>query len=180
MKRFTVAIATTVLMAGIVYAAGGALGGGGLQGSPPAPSVNGAAITPSSISTGLIDAGQLYVANQTTSAGTITGDATEAFRISLATGRIIWSNSGRYLTVNEASGRLNFAALELGVVSDSTPLAISGDTTSPARAAFKLVPQDAEPTGANTVGDMYVTTAGVLKICTVAGTPGTWVSVGAQ
>jgi protein-S-isoprenylcysteine O-methyltransferase Ste14 len=35
-------------------------------------------------------------------------------------------------------------------------------------------------TGPNAVGDIYVTTAGVLKICTVAGTPGTWVSVGAQ
>ena len=58
-----------------------------------------------------------------------------------------------------------------------------GDMTSPVRAAFRIVPQDAQPTGAttaNAVGDMYVTTAGVLKICTVAGTPGTWVSVGAQ
>ncbi len=54
------------------------------------------------------------------------------------------------------------------------------DTSSPVRAALRIVPQDAEPTGANQVGDIYVTTAGVLKICTVAGTPGTWVSVGAQ
>ena len=36
------------------------------------------------------------------------------------------------------------------------------------------------PTGACEVGDMYVTNSGVLKICTAAGTPGTWVSVGAQ
>lgn len=57
---------------------------------------------------------------------------------------------------------------------------ITGDTTSPAKAAFQLVPQDTQPTGPNAVGDMYVTTAGVLKICTVAGSPGTWVSVGAQ
>lgn len=30
------------------------------------------------------------------------------------------------------------------------------------------------------VGDMYMTTAGVLKVCTTAGTPGTWTSAGAQ
>lgn len=57
---------------------------------------------------------------------------------------------------------------------------LEGDTTSPAVAAMRWVPQDAQPTGPNAVGDMYVTTAGVLKICTVAGSPGTWVSVGAQ
>lgn len=59
-------------------------------------------------------------------------------------------------------------------------LTVTGDTTSPATAAMRLVPQDAEPTGAHLVGHMYVTSAGVLKICTAAGTPGTWVSVGAQ
>lgn len=59
-------------------------------------------------------------------------------------------------------------------------LSVSGDTTSPVRAAFLLVPQDAEPTGAHVVGHIYVTSAGVLKICTAAGTPGTWTSVGAQ
>ena len=54
------------------------------------------------------------------------------------------------------------------------------DTTSPVRSAFQVVPQDTEPTGPNAVGDIFVTTAGVMKICTVAGTPGTFVSVGAQ
>lgn len=62
----------------------------------------------------------------------------------------------------------------------SSRVVVTGDTTSPARAAFSLTPQDAQPTGASVVGDMYVTTAGVLKVCTAAGTPGTWVSVGAQ
>ena len=38
----------------------------------------------------------------------------------------------------------------------------------------------AVPAGPNAVGEMYVATGGVLKICTVAGSPGTWVSVGAQ
>lgn len=55
-----------------------------------------------------------------------------------------------------------------------------GDTTSPAHSAFRVVPQDTQPSGPNLVGDIYVTTAGLLKICTVAGSPGTWVSVGAQ
>lgn len=36
------------------------------------------------------------------------------------------------------------------------------------------------PAGPNVVGEVYVATGGVLKICTVAGSPGTWVSVGAQ
>ncbi len=38
----------------------------------------------------------------------------------------------------------------------------------------------AQPSGPNAVGDLYMTTAGVLKVCTIAGTPGTFVSVGAQ
>ena len=55
-----------------------------------------------------------------------------------------------------------------------------GDASSPALGAFRMVPQDTEPSGPNQVGDMYMTTAGVVKVCTVAGSPGTWVSVGAQ
>lgn len=56
-------------------------------------------------------------------------------------------------------------------------LGIYPDTTSPTFAAVRWSPQDAQPTGAHAVGDMYVTTAGVHKSCTVAGTPGTWQSV---
>lgn len=59
-------------------------------------------------------------------------------------------------------------------------LTVTGDTTSPVAAAFRLIPQDAEPTGPSVVGDMYVTTAGKLMICTVAGTPGTFTIVGTQ
>lgn len=54
---------------------------------------------------------------------------------------------------------------------------VQADTTSPVNAALRLVPQDADPTGPNAVGDIYVTTAGVVKACTVAGTPGTWASI---
>lgn len=66
------------------------------------------------------------------------------------------------------------------VSTNNIGLIAQSDVTTPAKAAFKIVPQDAQPTGDNGVGDMYVTTAGVLKICTVAGSPGTWVSVGTQ
>jgi hypothetical protein len=57
---------------------------------------------------------------------------------------------------------------------------IQGDTTSPVTAALRIVPQDTQPTTCTAVGDIYVTTAGVLRICTASGTPGTWANVGAQ
>jgi hypothetical protein len=63
-----------------------------------------------------------------------------------------------------------------GYTGTSTGYAVvaEADTTSPVRAAFRIVPQDAEPTGPNSVGDFYVTTAGIVRVCTVAGSPGTW------
>lgn len=58
---------------------------------------------------------------------------------------------------------------------------VSGDTTSPALPAFRIVPQDTEPTGPNLVGDLYINSGDAkLYICTVAGSPGTWVVVGTQ
>ncbi len=76
----------------------------------------------------------------------------------------------------------NGAGVGVNAVGGATGRAavFTADTTSPVQPLMTLTPQDAQPTGANVVGDIYVTTAGVLKICTVAGTPGTWVSVGAQ
>lgn len=62
-----------------------------------------------------------------------------------------------------------------GIVAES-------DTTSPGYAAFRIVPQDTAPTTAS-IGDMYVSTSGVLYICTVAGVPAlppTWTVVGSQ
>jgi hypothetical protein len=59
-------------------------------------------------------------------------------------------------------------------------LHVRGDLTSPVRAALRVEPQDNAPSGPNLIGDIYVTTAGVLWICTVAGTPGTFTKVGAQ
>ncbi len=63
--------------------------------------------------------------------------------------------------------------------SSGVALHVSGNTTlSPIR----FDTQAAVPTGASLVGDLYMTNAGVLKVCTGAGTGGgaTWVSVGSQ
>jgi hypothetical protein len=56
---------------------------------------------------------------------------------------------------------------------------VSASTGNTVNAPFRIVPQAADPTTGQ-IGDIYVTTAGVVKICTVAGTPGTWISIGAQ
>lgn len=53
-------------------------------------------------------------------------------------------------------------------------------TGTAAAAPLRVATMAAAPTGPNVVGDLYMTTAGVLKVCTVAGSPGTFVSVGAQ
>jgi hypothetical protein len=58
----------------------------------------------------------------------------------------------------------------------NSALIIAGNNTL---APVKFTPTT-QPTGPNAVGDMYMNSSGVLKVCTVAGTPGTWVSVGAQ
>lgn len=97
------------------------------------------------------------------------------------TNKAVYLNTGETQGLTSDNSRITVfgAPIDLG---DSTGgrSTITGDTTAPAIAAFRLIPQDAQPTGASLVGDMYVTTAGVLRICTVAGTPGTWVNVGAQ
>lgn len=48
------------------------------------------------------------------------------------------------------------------------------------RGTLRLPVKAAAPAGPNVVGEVYVATGGVVKVCTVAGSPGTWVSVGAQ
>ncbi len=66
-------------------------------------------------------------------------------------------------------------------VASGIALTLQGDTTSPVSAVFRLVPQDTQPSGPNAVGAMYVKTSdSKLYICTVAGTPGTWATVGSQ
>jgi len=70
--------------------------------------------------------------------------------------------------------------VEAGSIGTGYALHVSGDMTSPVKAAIHIAAQDTQPTGPNAIGDIYMTTAGVLKVCTVAGQPGTWVSVGSQ
>ncbi len=65
-------------------------------------------------------------------------------------------------------------------VATGRALTVQGDLTSPALAALRIVPQDTQPSGPNLVGDTYLTAAGVWKTCIVAGSPGTWQSIGAQ
>lgn len=47
------------------------------------------------------------------------------------------------------------------------------DSTSPAKACMFMTPQDAQPSAAAVVGNMYLTSAGRLRIIQTAGTPGT-------
>lgn len=84
------------------------------------------------------------------------------------------TNGGKGV-VGEASGDGTAGDL---VATDGYALKLTSDTTSPKRAALRIVPQNAQPTGPNLVGDAYVTSAGILTICIVAGTPGEWLSVG--
>lgn len=67
----------------------------------------------------------------------------------------------------------------LTALANAQPAAKFTLTGTSARAPLMLTP-GSQPTGPNVIGDLYMTTAGVLKVCTAAGTPGTWVSVGAQ
>ncbi len=101
---------------------------------------------------------------------------------STGTGGIILSFGGATLATYAAYFSTSAGATALYAQSTSTGYGaiVESDTTSPVRAAFRMVPQNAQPSGPNLIGDMYMTTAGVVKVCTVAGTPGTWVSVGAQ
>lgn len=67
-----------------------------------------------------------------------------------------------------------------GVIAQNTAgtgygLVVSGKTAAPARAAMRIIPQDTPPT-TPLIGDLYVTTAGVLRIYNGSA----WVSVGSQ
>ncbi len=46
--------------------------------------------------------------------------------------------------------------------------------------ASAWTPFDGPPDGPNAVGNFYVGLDGVVMTCTVAGSPGTWVSIGSQ
>ncbi len=83
------------------------------------------------------------------------------------------TQTGVYGEATSGTGVHGKSATGYGVI-------VEGDTTTPAKCAFRLVPQDTEPTNA-LVGDMYVSSAGKLNICTVSHTTTpTFVVVGSQ
>lgn len=60
------------------------------------------------------------------------------------------------------------------------PRDLEGGVLNLAKGTLTLPVKASPPAGPNKVGEVYMATGGVLKACTVAGSPGTWVSVGAQ
>ena len=58
-------------------------------------------------------------------------------------------------------------------------IALNIDSASTVNAPLRITSLASDPTGAHVIGDIAVV-AGKLKICTVAGTPGTWTVVGTQ
>ncbi len=75
----------------------------------------------------------------------------------------------------EWAASLNTYLQALGGVRPGTQLVGVGTAAlSPLRLG-----DDAQPTGPNLVGDIYVTSAGVPMVCVVAGSPGSWAPIGA-
>ena len=72
-----------------------------------------------------------------------------------------------------AGGVFGLSTNGYGMVAESAFL-------TPTIAAFRIVPQNQIPSGPNQIGDLFVNTGGVLRICIIAGSPGTWQVVGTQ
>ena len=75
--------------------------------------------------------------------------------------------------VNDGTG----VGLHIDQNGNATALHI--DTASTVTAPLRITSTASNPTGAHIIGDIAVV-AGKLKICTTAGTPGTWTVVGTQ
>lgn len=104
---------------------------------------------------------------------------------------IVATGSGSGNAVNATGGSTGVGVNAVGTgaaaivatnASTAEALKVVGDTvsTTAALAPFFFAPITNQPSGLHAVGHMYVTTAGKLMICTVAGTPGTWTTVGLQ
>lgn len=130
----------------------------------------------------------LRISSLTVGAGDVTLSATTDINLGNAAGSQIRGGSGVLRLDDVVGSQISYsstAALcdgtNVTLTASSGTVIATGDTTSPVKAAFRVTPQDAQPSGAAVVGDMYVTTAGVLRICVTAGTPcGLWVNVGSQ
>lgn len=93
----------------------------------------------------------------------------------------VGTSSALYLNGSTATVFVTYNGTNVRLVNPGGKVIVEGDATSPARSAFSILPQDTEPTGPNVVGDLYVNSGdSKLYLCTVAGTPGTWVVVGTQ
>lgn len=83
--------------------------------------------------------------------------------------RSINVGSGTGVEIRVESGPFIDISGGTGVGIDITP-----NTTKP---PLRLRTLAAAPSGPNLVGDLYMFTGGVLRVCTVAGSPGTWANV---
>jgi hypothetical protein len=86
---------------------------------------------------------------------------------------------GNGVGVHGVAGGVGFTAMGVyGYAHDGYGVCAEGDSTTPACAAFRIVPQDTQPTNGQ-VGDLYINSGDKkLYICTAA--PATWVVVGSQ
>lgn len=89
------------------------------------------------------------------------------------------SQTGKALWATTSGGTTNNC---IRVDHNAGPGTVAIDIDTNNESAFRFRVLAANPNGPNQVGDMYMFTGGVLKVCTVAGTGAgaTWVSVGTQ
>ena len=119
--------------------------------------------------------------------GSSTGSGDAARFVNTGTGKALYaiadngssSGAGAYIATNNVDA-IALEANNLGAGGICLKLTHGGGT--PKFAPIRCAVHTGNPTGDSEVGDMYVASGGVLKICTVAGTGGaaTWVSVGTQ
>lgn len=93
---------------------------------------------------------------------------------------IVANGTGTGSGVNATGGATGKAIAATGGATSGEAVVLTAGIAT--QCPLRIVPQ-ADPTGGtitHAVGHLYVTAAGVLMICTVAGAPGTFVAVGSQ
>lgn len=98
-----------------------------------------------------------------------------AFRYAEKNGEVVGFDDTEY-----ASALANGWVAYDPVTAERDPRDVQAAVVNFAKGTIALPVKAAAPAGPNVVGEVYVATGGVVKVCTVAGSPGTWVSVGAQ
>ncbi len=138
------------------------------------------------ISGGTTGVGALTVAGFATGAnsnGIVINDAngtTTAARFLLLINALGNSIGGSAAKITASGANGDALTLNNDSSGNGAALKIVSDASSPTAAPIVMTVQDAAPSGPNVVGAMYMHTGGVLKVCTAAGSPGTWTNVGAQ